>query len=98
MLEQLIAQVTQKVDGKEAFGFTVKLVLGDAGSIFIDGGTAPISVASGDGAADTTFVMSPEDLAAMLRGELPPMNAYMQGKLRVEGDLGKAMQFGNVFG
>ena len=42
--------------------------------------------------------MTADDLAAMLAGDLSPMNAYMQGKMKVEGDLGKAMQFGNIFG
>jgi putative sterol carrier protein len=98
MLEELTERFNQRVDGKEAFGFSVKFDLGDTGVIFVAGGSAPIKVSNQDAHADTTFIMTAEDLTAMLSGELPAMNAYMQGKMRVEGDVGKAMQFGTMFG
>lgn len=98
MLEELTERFSQRVDGKECFGFSVKFDLGDTGVIFVAGGNTPIEVSNGNGDADVTFSMIADDLAAMLSGDLPPMNAYMQGKMKVEGDLGKAMQFGNIFG
>ena len=97
MLEELTRKIGQRVDGKEALGFNVSIDLGEAGTIFISGASAPIEVGNDAGNADTTFVMSADDLQAMLAGELQPMNAYMQGKLRVEGDLAKAMQVGSLF-
>jgi len=98
MLEELTERFSQRVDGKEAFGFSVKFDLGDTGVIFVAGSSAPIKVSNENGHADTTFIMTAEDLTAMLSGELPAMNAYKQGKMRVEGDVGKAMQFGTMFG
>ena len=98
MLQELTEILDQKVDGKDAFGFNVRFDLGDIGSILIAGESAPIKVSNGDGDADTTFIMTPEDLKSMLSGDLPPMNAYIQGKMKVEGDVGKAMQFGTIFG
>jgi len=97
MLDDLTTRIRQKVDGKEALGFNVKIDLGATGVIFIVGSSAPIEVSNDGGDAETTFVLSTADLGAMLSGELAPMNAYMQGKLRVEGDIGKAMQVGNLF-
>ena len=98
MLDELTDRFKQRVDGKDAFGFSAKFDLGDTGVIFIAGGSSPIEVSNDNGNADTTFIMSAEDLTAMLSGELPPMNAYTQGKMKVEGDVGKAMQFGTIFG
>jgi putative sterol carrier protein len=98
MLEDLTQQVSRKVEGKEAFGFNVKIDLGETGLIFIAGEASPVEVGNGDGAAAITFTMSANDLAAMLAGELSPMGAYTQGKMRVEGDIGKAMQIGSLFG
>ena len=98
MLQELTEILDQKVDGKDAFGFNVRFDLGDIGSILIAGESAPIKVSNSDGDADTTFIMTPEDLKSMLSGDLPPMNAYIQGKMKVEGDVGKAMQFGTMFG
>jgi len=97
MLEELTDRFRQRVDGKEAFGFNVKFDLGDTGVIYVAGSSAPIEIGNGNGDAETTFVMTADDLAAMLSGDLAPMNAYMQGKMKVEGDLGKAMQFGTLF-
>jgi len=97
MLEELTLAVGRKVDGKDAFGFDVKIDLGATGVIFIAGESSPIGVSNDDGTAATTFVMSDADLAAMLAGELSPMGAYTQGKMRVEGDIGKAMQIGSLF-
>jgi len=97
MLEELTNRIRQIVDGKEAFGFSVKFDLGDTGVIFVAGGSAPVEISNDNGAADTTFIMAADDQTAMLSGDLPPMSAYTQGKMRVEGDIGKAMQFGTIF-
>jgi putative sterol carrier protein len=97
LLEKLTNDISQKVSGKEAFGFNVKINLGDSGMIYIAGTRSPIEVSNADDEAETTFVMTTDDLTAMLSGDLSPMNAYMQGKLSVQGDLGKAMQIGNLF-
>lgn len=97
MLEELTGKISQKVDGRETFGFSVKIDLGETGVIFIAGAASPIDVSNGNGAADITFVMSADDLAAMLAGDLPPMSAYAQGKMRIEGDIARAMQFGTMF-
>lgn len=97
MLDELTQRISHKVSGKDAFGFNLKIDLESTGTIFIAGSTPPITVSNDNGDADTTFIVSAENLAAMLSGNLAPMTAYMQGKLRVEGDLGKAMQIGSLF-
>ena len=97
MLEELTKRIRQKVDGKDAFGFSVRIDLGETGVIFIHGKNSPIEVGNGNSNVETTFIMSADDLAAMLTGDLSPMGAYTQGKMRVEGDIGKAMQIGTIF-
>jgi putative sterol carrier protein len=57
-----------------------------------------MTVGNTDSDADTTLRISAEDLDALLRGELNAMNAYMQGRLVVDGDLTKALQLSNLFG
>lgn len=75
-------------------GKKVKFDFGDAGKIFLDG--AANAVSADDNPADTTIKVKLEDFVAMAQGQLDPTAAFMQGKLRVEGDMGVAMQLQGV--
>lgn len=46
---------------------------------------------------DVTLIMADEDLIALLKGELNGMQAFMTGKLQVEGDLMLAQRLGSFF-
>ena len=75
-------------------GKKVKFDFGDAGKIFLDG--AANTVSADDAPADTTIKVKLEDFVDMADGKLDPTAAFMQGKLRVEGDMGVAMQLQGV--
>jgi len=75
-------------------GKRVKLDFGDEGAVMLDG--VGNSVSEDDGAADTTIKVAWEDWEAMREGKLDGMTAFMQGKLKVEGDMSNAMQLQGV--
>ena len=75
-------------------GKRVKLDFGSEGVVMLDG--AGNQVTEEDGPADTTIKVSWEDWQAMADGKLDGMTAFMQGKLRVEGDMSNAMQLQGV--
>ena len=75
-------------------GKKVKLDFGDQGVVLLDG-TAN-RVTEEDGAADTTIKVAWSDWEAMRDGKLDGMTAFMQGKLKVEGDMSAAMQLQGV--
>ena len=53
------------------------------------------SVSEGNGKpADATLTIRDAHLAEILRGNLDPQIAFVQGKLRVDGDINKAIEFG----
>ncbi|KQS55866.1 sterol-binding protein [Brevundimonas sp. Leaf363] len=86
-----LASVTEHIRGAvgsdSGLGKTVKLDLGDAGKIYIDGASSPNSVSNDDKPADATVSMSWDDFIALSDGKLDPMMAFMQGKLKIAGDM-----------
>lgn len=55
------------------------------------------SVTEGNGRrADATLTIRDAHLAEILRGNLDPQIAFVQGKLRVDGDVSKAIEFGSL--
>ena len=75
-------------------GKTVKLDFGEEGVVLLDGASEKVS--DDDGAADTTIKVSWEDWQKMAAGELDGMTAFMTGKLKIDGDMGNAMQLQGV--
>ncbi len=69
------------------------------------GGTWNVSVADGAcqvaegkaGKADVTVAMAAPDFAKMIAGELQPVAAFMQGKIRLQGDMAMAMKLQELF-
>lgn len=45
-----------------------------------------------------TIEITAEDLAALVEGDLNPTRAFMQGRLKVKGDMSVAMRLQNLFG
>ena len=76
-------------------GKRVKLDFGSEGVVMLDG--AANAVTEEDGPADTTIKVDWEDWEAMREGKLDVMTAFMQGKLKIEGDMSNAMQLQGVF-
>ncbi len=75
-------------------GKRVKLDYGAEGVVMLDG--VANRVTEEDGPADTTILVSWEDWQALSEGRLDGMTAFMQGKLKVEGDMSAAMQLQGV--
>ncbi len=70
-----------------------------------DGGTWVVNIADGKATVTRepvenptmTLTMDAQDYMDMVIGKLNPMNAFMQGKVKLKGDMGLAMKFQNMF-
>ena len=74
----------------------VKIDFGAEGVVLLDG--VENRATGEDGPADTTIKVTWADWEAMSSGQLDGMTAFMQGKLKVEGDMSNAMQLQSVLG
>ena len=91
-------EMITKLNGVGAFipNKRVKIDFGAEGTVMLDGVAKQAS--SEDGPADTTIKVEWTDWQAMSSGQLDGMTAFMQGKLKVEGDMSNAMQLQSVLG
>ncbi|MGZ8348339.1 MAG: SCP2 sterol-binding domain-containing protein, partial [Allosphingosinicella sp.] len=90
------SEMATRLNEANAFvpGKRVKLDFGDQGIVMLDD-TAQ-QVTEEDGPADTTLKVAWADWEQMADGKLDGMTAFMQGKLKVEGDMSNAMQLQGV--
>lgn len=96
-VQEIIDRMSSSLGDNAGLGGTLKFDFGADGSVFLDGKSVPNCVCDGAGrAADTTLSMSLDNFARMARQELDPTTAFMQGALRVAGDMGLAMKLGPV--
>ncbi len=91
-----VGDVTRVMSEKGALvpGKRVKLDFGDEGIIMLDGRDNVIN--NDDGPADATIRVSLANFLAMADGKLNGAMAFMQGKLKVDGDMTVALQFQSV--
>jgi len=84
-----IGRMITDTDGLDA---RIKIVFDDSSVILIDGKSSPCQVTNDNSDADVTLKMSLETFNQLYRRELNPAMAAMTGKIRIEGDLMKAMK------
>ena len=90
------SEMAARLNDAQAFlpGKRVKLDFGADGVVMLDG--VAQNVTEEEGPADTTIKVAWADWEAMSNGQLDGMTAFMQGKLKVEGDMSNAMQLQGV--
>ena len=95
MEENFDASKAAGVDG------TIQMELtGEGGgnwAVKLSGGTLEL-IEGGVESPTTTLTMSADDFVGLVNGDVNAMAAFMQGKIKLKGDMGLAMRFQSIFG
>lgn len=89
-LEELTQKANDAVSAGGDFTKKVKFDFGDDGKLFIDGAEGKADNSDGD--ADATIKVDWDDFKKISAGDMDATMAFMQGKLKVDGDMSVAMQ------
>ena len=85
-LKGIDATILFDISGEDAGVWTVEVRDGD------------VSVEEGEvGSPEVTVQATSEDLVALIKGDLNPMAAFMQGRLKIRGDMSVAMKMQKLF-
>ncbi len=87
-----IAERMKSRAASSGFDRVVKFDCGDDGVVVINKG----EVTTTDMEAECTITVSKDDLDALTTGELDATSAFMQGKIKIDGDMSIAMQLSQV--
>ncbi len=92
--EEMTQALRASAEAEPAGAKTLKIDMGETGVIRIAGST----VDNEDVPADCTVHVTHQDFEQIVSGELDPTAAFMSGKLRVDGDVGVAIELQTVIG
>ncbi|MEM7570527.1 MAG: SCP2 sterol-binding domain-containing protein [Pseudomonadota bacterium] len=97
-LDEITAMMSERVGDSAGLAKVIKFDFGDDGVVRIDDTQSPAVVDNADSDADTTITVSKDDFEEIASGKQNAQMAFMMGKLQVAGDMGVAMQLGQILG
>ncbi|MGE3474891.1 MAG: SCP2 sterol-binding domain-containing protein [Rhodospirillaceae bacterium] len=97
-LDDLVGEMSAQADKLKELNHSVLFDLGDEGKILLDatGGEVKITPNPDGEDAETTLVLSSENLVKLVNGDLNPMVAFTLGKLKVFGSKGIALKLSSL--
>ena len=94
--QKLVEHLNDNEELVEDIDATYQFNVTDNGSWFVDLTTFPPIIEEKSSTADCTIGISAEDLIAIANKELDGMSAFMQGKLKIDGDMGLSLKLQSI--
>ncbi len=97
-LDDLVGEMQNQAEKLKELNHTVLFDLGDDGKILLDatGGEVKITPNPASDEAETTLVLSEDNMVKVINGNLNPMVAFTLGKLKVFGSKGIALKLSSL--
>ena len=90
-VKELSKESSGKIESKIKFKLT-------DGCIFIDDTVEPTLINNEDSDAHCTIIINNSDFVKLLDKEMDSMQAFMSGKMKIEGEMTVAMKLSSIFG
>jgi len=90
-LDAAVKTLTEKLGGGAVDG-SVKFAIEGLGAVRIEGGEVSVD----DSDADCTIIADEDTFRGIVSGDLNPTTAFMTGKLKIDGDMSKAMALSSL--
>ena len=97
-LDEITENMRARVGADAGLNKSVKFDFSDDGVVRVDDTQTPAVVDNQDVPTDCTVKVSKDDFEKIAAGDMNAQMAFMQGKLKIDGDMSVAMQLGKVFG
>ncbi len=94
--EEIKSLLHRSLDGAESFGADVLFEFGNDGAILVQGRGSQISLTESRGQADCEIIMSAAVFRRIMAGEINETTAFMEGEMRIVGDIALATKVSNL--
>jgi putative sterol carrier protein len=95
-IQQITEGLTKAIGVNSGLNSTLKFDFEGKGIVFVDGKSDPNHVSNENKPADCTITVSLDTFKKMVAREIDGTAAFMQGKLKVAGDMSVAMKLGPI--
>lgn len=97
---EFFESLPSRANGKNAAGLDASyvFVIDGAGTWTVKIEDGKVAVSEGDAGGDCTISTSEAIFEKVVDGRQNPLTAYMTGKVKIRGDIGKAMKLKEVLG